>query len=94
MGFKAKPYNHSVANKMISNKQCIVTWYVDDVEASHASEDVVTNVIEKVENEFRKLTVSKEKDHRACIILPMHKSEVSNYKGLGKIKKNFGINPT
>ena len=34
-GLHIKPYDPSVANKMINNKQMIVIWNVDDLNASH-----------------------------------------------------------
>jgi hypothetical protein len=69
MGFKLNPYDTCVANKMINGKQCTVGWYVDDNKISHVDDKVVTGIIEKIENRFGKMTVTRGKKH---VFLGMH----------------------
>jgi len=63
MGFKLNPYNLCVANSQIKGKQCTVAWYVDDNKISHVDDTVVTNIIEKIEAKFGKMTVTRGKHH-------------------------------
>ena len=44
-GFKLNPYDPCVANKMINGKQMAVTWHVDDLKVSHASDLKITRLI-------------------------------------------------
>ena len=62
-GFELNPYDPCIANKIIGGKQCTVGWYVDDNKISHMSADVVTGVIEKIEEKFGKMTVTRGKSH-------------------------------
>ena len=57
MGFVLNPYDPCIANCMIEGSQCTVAWYVDDNKISHANPDVVTAIIEKIEEKFNKMTV-------------------------------------
>jgi hypothetical protein len=63
MGFKINPYDKCVANMMVNGKQCTIAWYVDDNKVSHMDPSVVTKVIEKVEEHFGKMTVTRGKKH-------------------------------
>ena len=63
MGFKINPYYRCVANKMINIYQCTITWYVDGVKISHKSEEFLTDIDKKVENEFGALSISRYKSH-------------------------------
>ena len=63
MGFELNPYDPCVANKMINGKQCTIGWYVDDNKISHVDPDVVTSIIEKIEEKFGKMTVTRGKVH-------------------------------
>ena len=47
----------------VKGKQCTVAWYVDDNEISHVDATVVTDVIEKIEAKFGKMTVTRGKHH-------------------------------
>ena len=58
MGFELNPYDQCVANCMIDGAQCTVAWYVDDTKISHRDEKVVTQVIEKIEAKFGKMSVT------------------------------------
>jgi len=49
--------------RQIKGKQCTVACYVDNNKISHVDDTVVTNVIEKIEAKFGKLTVTKGKHH-------------------------------
>jgi hypothetical protein len=48
---------------MIDGKQCTIGWYVDDTKISHVNPDVVTSMIEKMEEKFGKMTVTRGKVH-------------------------------
>jgi hypothetical protein len=63
MGFKLNLYDTCVANKTTNGKQCTIVWYVDDNKVSHAHDKVVTDVIEKIEARFGKMTVTRGKKH-------------------------------
>ena len=76
MGFVLNPYDPCVANKMINEKQCTITWYVDDTKISHVDPEVVTDVIEQIEAKFGKMTVKRGSEH---VFLGMH----INYKDNG-----------
>ena len=43
--FIINPYDLYVANNTINDKQCTVTWYVDDLNISHVDSTVVDKVI-------------------------------------------------
>ncbi|KAI2513062.1 Reverse transcriptase (RNA-dependent DNA polymerase) [Fragilaria crotonensis] len=63
IGFVLNPYDPCVANKVINGKQCTVAWYVDDMKISHVDPNVVTQVIEQIEDRFGKMTVTRGKEH-------------------------------
>jgi len=63
MGFELNPYDTCVANKMINGKQCTICWYVDDNKISHVDAKVVASVVEKIEERFGKMTVTRGKEH-------------------------------
>ena len=63
MGFKLNPYDKCVANKVIEGTQCTVLWYVDDNKVSHVKPNVVTMVLDKIEKRFRKLRITRGKQH-------------------------------
>ena len=44
--FKVNPYDSSVANNMIRDKQITITWHVNDPKVSHADKDIVDFFIE------------------------------------------------
>ena len=65
-GFKINPYDWCVANKSIDGKQCTVLWHVDDLKILHIENDVVTDVISQLNDEFGKeapITVTRGKFH-------------------------------
>ena len=63
MGFVLNPYDSCVANCMIKGKQCTVAWYVDDAKISHEDPEVVTMIINKLEEQFGKMTVTRGREH-------------------------------
>ena len=63
MGFTLNPYDHCVANCDIDGSQCTIAWYVDDTKISHVDPNVVTRIIQKIEDRFGKMTVTRGQDH-------------------------------
>ena len=63
MGFKLNPYDPCVANMDVEGSQCTICWYVDDVKISHKNKHVVDEVIERLEEDFGKMTVTRGKKH-------------------------------
>ena len=58
------PYDPCVANKTYKDgSQCTICWYVDDLKISHCDPNVVTKVIESIEERFGKMKVTRGKDH-------------------------------
>jgi hypothetical protein len=82
-GFELNPYDTCVANKIIGGKQCTIAWYVDDNKISHANDNRVTNIIETIEGQFGKMTVTTGKDH---VFLGMDISFLDNGTVSVKIK--------
>ena len=65
-GFTINPYDICVANQNINGNQCTILWHVDDIKISHADENVVTEIIEKIQHEFGQespITVTRGKKH-------------------------------
>jgi hypothetical protein len=63
MGFELNPYDTCVANKMYDGKQCTIAWYVDDNKVSHIDPEIVTEVLDKIEERFGKMTITRGKKH-------------------------------
>jgi len=63
MGFRINRLDPCVANKLIDGTQCTICWYVDDVKISHMKESVITEILNKMENTFGKMTISRGKKH-------------------------------
>ena len=64
MGFVLNGYDPCVANAIFNRKQCCtITWYVDDMKLSHVHSEVVTHVIERIEQHFGKMTVRRGHVH-------------------------------
>ena len=63
MGFILNPYDPCVANKIIDNKQCTIAWYVDDNIVTHKDPTVVESIIQKIEQEFPGLSVTRGNKH-------------------------------
>jgi hypothetical protein len=65
-GFTINPYDWCIANKIIDGKQCTFFWHVDDLKISHVSEDVNTDIIKIINDEFGKeapVTITRGKVH-------------------------------
>ena len=63
-GFTINPYDQCVANKQINGKQCTIVWHVDDLKISHVNEEVVEDIIARLNKKFGKespLTTSRGK---------------------------------
>jgi hypothetical protein len=58
-GYVINPYDPCVANKMINGKQMTVGWHVDDLKASHADTEVITDF-----GKWLKLKYGDCKEHR------------------------------
>ena len=52
MGFQLNPYDIYVANIYINVKQCTTDWYFGGNKVPHVEQDVVDDVIIKVEERF------------------------------------------
>ena len=66
MGFKQNDYDLCVANKTIDNNTCTKAWHVDDLKISHKSEKVVMDIINQLEDEYGKMSVTTEAIHNYC----------------------------
>ena len=40
-----------------------IAWYVDDTKISHVDPNVVSQMIERIESHFGKMTVTRRKEH-------------------------------
>jgi hypothetical protein len=81
-GFVINPYDCCVANKTINGKQCTICWHVDDLKISHMSPNVVTSVIEQLDEAFGKeapLTITRGKIHE-------YLGMTLDYSEAGKVK--------
>ena len=63
MGFTINPYDPCVANCNIEGAQCTIAWYVDDMKISHVNPEVVTRVIDSLEEKFGKMSVTRGREH-------------------------------
>jgi hypothetical protein len=81
-GFTINPYDWCVSNKMIDEQQCTVLWHVDNLKISHVREDVHTDIIKRINDEFRKeppITITRGKVHN-------YLGMILNYSEKGKVK--------
>jgi hypothetical protein len=63
MGFELNPYDACVANKIINGTQCTIVWYFDDNKLAHINPHVVTYNIQKIEERFWKMIVTRGKQN-------------------------------
>ena len=63
MSFHINTYVMYVSNRDIIGKQCTIAWYVYDNKVSHVEQDVIHDVIKKLEGVFTGLTVTKGNVH-------------------------------
>jgi len=61
--FVLNSYDPYIANCVIEGKQCTIAWYVDDTKISHEDPKVVSMIIDKLEERFNKMTVTRGKEH-------------------------------
>ena len=54
LGFTDNPYDSCVVNKQINRGQFTICWHVDDLELSHKSDHVVTDIIDHLQKELGK----------------------------------------
>ena len=47
-GFELNPYDNCITNKQIKGSQCTVLWHIDDLKMSHASQEVLEDLIERL----------------------------------------------
>ena len=57
------PYDPCVCNKLIDGAQMTITWHVDDLKISHASDDVISSVIKWLESIYGTLDASRGPRH-------------------------------
>ena len=62
-GFVLNKYDPCIANKDIQGSQCTIAWYVDDSKISHKNSEVVTRMINKLEDKFEKMSVTRGSKH-------------------------------
>ena len=55
-GFALNPYDPCTINKVIDRKQCTIVWYVDNLKISHCDPAVMTDIINGLNEVFRKET--------------------------------------
>ena len=66
LGYKANPYDSCVVNKIVNGKQCTIIWHVDDLKISHVEQDVLEELVTKLQNRYGKeapLTVQRGDIH-------------------------------
>jgi len=63
LGIELNPYDLCVANAIIDGKHCTIGWYVDNNIVTHIDPDTVTWVIDKIEEKFGNMTVTRGKSH-------------------------------
>ena len=63
LSFEVNPYHRCVANVMINGKQCTLGWYLDDTKLSHMDPKIVNMILEKVTEQFGKLTTRRGNEH-------------------------------
>ena len=63
LGFALNPYDPCVANKMVNGTMLTICWYVDDTKMSHKDSKVVDWLIEELEKQHGKMTVTRGPRH-------------------------------
>eukprot|EP00957_Ditylum_brightwellii_P087055 6626561-Ditylum_brightwellii.AAC.2 len=53
-GFEINTYDWCMVNKEIDGSQCTIVWHVDDLKISHAKNEVVTALINRVQDKYGK----------------------------------------
>ena len=63
LGFKLNPYDPCVANLTVNGSTLTIVWYVDDCKISHKDSKVVDWLIEEIEKQHGKMTITRGKKH-------------------------------
>jgi hypothetical protein len=63
MAFELNPYDVCVSNININGSQCTIIGFIDDNKISHIDPAVVSDIIEKIEERFGKMTVMRGRNH-------------------------------
>ena len=63
-GFVMNSYDPCVCNKVVNGTQMTITWHVDDLKISHASNDSISEVIRWLETIYGKLDASRGDKHQ------------------------------
>ena len=72
MGFVLNPYNPCIANCIIEGSQCTVAWYIDENKIlPHVNPDVVTTIVENIEEQFDKMTVTRGRKQQNTTVISM-----------------------
>ena len=50
--FEPNPYNPCVVNKQVEGSQYTIMWHVDDLKISHTNKEVVTKIIDKINEKY------------------------------------------
>ena len=66
--FQLSTYYFCVDNKDINGKQCNIAWYKDKNKVSHVEQEVIDDVINKVEGRFTVLTVTEVNTYTFLLI--------------------------
>ena len=97
MGFTLNPYDLGVANCDINDQQCTIIWYVDDNKISHVDPKVIDMVIQRIENKFGKMSVTRGDKHDFLgmnIHFKAKKVKISMNKHILKAMNDFPENIT
>jgi hypothetical protein len=66
-GFQVNPYDACVVNELINQAQMTVSWHVGDLKLSHQDEQVVSNFISWIKQQYGKIgevKVKRGKEHQ------------------------------
>merc|ERR1712051_152243 len=63
-GFVMNLYGPCVCNKLVNGTQMTITWHVDDLKISHASDNSISEVIRWLETIYEKLDASRGNEHQ------------------------------
>ena len=63
-GLVINPYDRRISNRNIQDKQCKISWYVDDNKVSYVDEKLNTKQIGTISEHFGNLKVSRGKKHK------------------------------
>ena len=80
--FILNPYDTCVTNCMINGKQCTILWYVDDLQISHEDPVVVTDMIRRLNDKYKKfkpMVSTRGKVHE-------YLEKIINFSDTGKVK--------